>query len=52
MFDSALYTLSAAGISMLSSKALGESLGAPQTIKGVAKLAVAVGVGAMGVKYL
>ena len=52
LYDSMLITAGAVGFSMATKKVLGESLGTPVTLVGTAKLAGAVGVSTLLVKWL
>ena len=52
LYDSMLITAGAVGFSMVTKKVLGESLGTPVTLVGAAKLAGAVGVSTLLVKWL
>ena len=52
IYDSALITAGAVGVSMASKKLLKESLSTPESIKGTLKLAVAVGASTLLVKWL
>jgi hypothetical protein len=52
LYNAALITVGAVGLSMLSKKALGEPLSTPQSVRGTLKLVVAVGLSTLAVKYL
>ena len=52
LYKSALVTLGAVTVSMISKKAIGEQLGIPSSVNGTLKLAAAVSFGTMGVKYM
>ena len=52
LYNAALFTIGAVGVSMASKKVLGEPLSAPASLQGTAKLAAAVGLSTLGVKYL
>jgi hypothetical protein len=51
-FDAGLITLGAVAVSVVSKTFAGDNLGIPSSPKGILKLAVAFGVGAVGVHYL
>ncbi|CAB3983944.1 Hypothetical predicted protein [Paramuricea clavata] len=51
-FCAGLITLGAVAVSVVSKKIAGDSLGVPSSPKGILKLAVALGVGAVGIHYL
>ena len=51
VYESALITLGAVIVSMISKKALGKKLGGPDNINGTLKLAAAVSLGTTVVKY-
>jgi hypothetical protein len=52
LYNAALFTIGAVGVSMASKKVLGEPLSTPTSLQGTAKLAAAVGLSTLGVKYL
>jgi hypothetical protein len=52
VYDAVLLTAGAVGISMASKKILKESLGTPQNVKGMLKLAVSVSLSSLLVSYL
>lgn len=52
LYDASLVTLGAVGISLVSSKLMKDNLGVNTTMKGILKLASAIAVGTVGVKYL
>ena len=52
LYDATLITIRAVAVSMVSERAIGEQLGAPTTVKGTLKLAVAVGAETAGVKHM
>jgi hypothetical protein len=52
VYDAVLLTAGAVGISMASKKILKESLGIPQNVKGMLKLAVSVSLSSLLVSYL
>ena len=51
LFDSTLVTLGAVGIGMVTRKAIGDGLSTPASLMTTLKLAVAVGVSTLGIKY-
>ena len=52
VYESALITLGAVTVSIISKKSIGEQLGTPATGNGTLKLAAAVSLGTIGVKYI
>jgi hypothetical protein len=52
LYDATLLTTGVVGVSYLAKKVSGKSLGAPMTLEGTAKLAVAVAVSAFAIGYL
>jgi hypothetical protein len=52
VYDAVLLTAGAVGISMASKKILKESLGTPENVKGMLKLAVSVSLSSLLVSYL
>ena len=52
LYTAAVLTVGAVGVSYVSKKVTKDSLGLPTTPNGVMKLAVAIGLSAVGVKYL
>ena len=52
LYDAALQTTGVVGVSYLAKKVAGKSLGAPMTLEGTAKLAVAVAGSAFAIGYL
>jgi hypothetical protein len=52
LYDAALMTTGVVGVSYLAKTVSGKSLGAPMTLKGAAKLAVAVAGSAFTIGYL
>ena len=51
LFDCTLVALGAVGIGMVTRKAIGDGLSTPASLMTTLKLAVAVGVSTLGVKY-
>ena len=51
LFDSTLVTLGAVGVGMVTRKAINDGLSTPASLVTIVKLAVAVGVSTLGVKY-
>ena len=52
LFDSTLVTLGAAGFGMATRKAIGDGLSTLVSLISLVKLAVAVGVSTLGIKYM
>ena len=52
VFDAGLITLGAVGISMVSKKAMGDSLGVPSTPIGILKMTAAIASGTVLIQYL
>ena len=52
VFDAGLVTLGAVGISMVSKKAMGNSLSVPSTGIGILKMTAAIASGTMLIQYL
>ena len=52
LYDAALITTGATAVGLVSRKAAGTPLGTPETLKGALKLGVAVGLGAVAVKFV
>jgi hypothetical protein len=52
VYNAVLLTARAVGISMASKKLLGEPLGTPENVQGMAKLAVSVSLASLLVSYL
>ena len=51
LFDSTLITMGAVGVGMVTRKAIGSSLSTPATLMTTLKLAAAVGLSTLGIKY-
>ena len=51
LFDSTLVTLGAVGVGMVTRKAIGDGLSTPGSLMTTLKLAVAIGLSTLGVKY-
>ena len=51
LFDSTLVTLVAVGIGMVTRKTINDGLSTPATMVSILKLAVAVGLSTLGIKY-
>ena len=51
LYDSTLVTLGAVGVRMLTRKAIGDGLSTPASLVTTLKLAAAVGLSTLGVKY-
>ena len=51
LYDSTLITLGAVGIGMVTRRAINDGLSTPATIVSFVKLAVAVGLSILGIKY-
>ena len=51
LFDSTLITMGAVGIGMVTRKAIGDGLSTPASLMTTLKLAVAIGLSTLGVKY-
>ena len=51
LYDSTLVTIGAVGVSILTKKVINEQLGVPTTLMGTLKLAAAVGLSTVGLKY-
>ena len=52
LFDSTLVTMGAVGIGMISKKAIGDGLSTPASLITTLKLAAAVGLSTLGIKYM
>ena len=52
LYDSTLITLGAVGVGMLTRKAIGDGLSTPASLMSTLKLAAAVGLSTLGIKYL
>ena len=50
LYDAAILTVGAVGVSIVSKKLTKDTLGVPMTLNGAAKLALAFGISAIGVK--
>ena len=51
LYDSTIITLGAVGVGMVTRKAIGDGLSTPGTLITTLKLAVAVGLSTLGIKY-
>ena len=51
LFDSTLVTLEAVGVGMVTRKAIGDGLSTPASLMTTLKLAAAVGLSTLGIKY-
>ena len=51
LYDSTLITLRAVGVGMLTRKAIGDGLSTPASLMSTLKLAAAVGLSTLGIKY-
>ena len=52
LYDSTLITLGAAGVGMVTRKAIGDGLSTPASLMTTLKLAAAVGLSTLGIKYM
>ena len=52
LYEAALLTVGAVGVSFVSRKLTKDTLGVPMTLNGAAKLALAVGISTIGIKTL
>ena len=52
LYDAAVLTVGAVGVSFASKKLTKDTLGVPMTLSGAAKLALALGLSAIGIKTL
>ena len=52
LFDSTLVTMGAVGVGMVTRKAIGDGLSTPASLMTTLKLAAAVGLSTLGIKYM